>query len=55
MSKIVKVYKGNDYAIISRYNAYFRFYDGETELFFSEYSNALKHALNKGYFVGFPY
>jgi hypothetical protein len=53
--RIVTAYKGNETAIITRYNAYFRWYDGKQELFFREYSHALKHAFENDYFIGFPY
>jgi hypothetical protein len=49
--KRFKVYKENDHAIISPYNASWRFYDGKKELFFHEFSNALKYALNDGWFI----
>jgi hypothetical protein len=38
----------NDFAIISKYNAYFRYYDGH-EYFFREFSMAMKFALYNGY------
>jgi hypothetical protein len=41
--------KENDFAIVSRYNAYYRYYDGKKELFFREAFNAIDYAMTQGF------
>lgn len=44
-----RVYNNNqDFAIISKFNAYFRYYDGK-EYFFRELFQAMNFAVNNGY------
>ena len=47
---IIRIFnRKNDFAIVSKYNAYYRYYDGKREFFFREYFNAVDYAMSQGF------
>lgn len=50
--RMLRFYKDNETALISKFNAKYRVYYGESEeVFYSELTNAIKALFNRGYFI----
>jgi hypothetical protein len=52
-NRMIRFYKNadNQSAIVTQFNGKIRVFDGETELFFTELTNAIKHLLDDGYCI----